>query len=467
MPQTLTIVRSIPWIDPVEAAGRLRGKGGLCFLDSAMFHDRLGRYSYVAADPYGVLKVSGGEVSWNGAAIDEAPLDAVSRRLGLFGQPIIEGLPPFQGGAIGYLSYEFGGLLEQLPAARTPRQGAMPQAELLFFDALCAFDHLEKRAWIVSTGLPEADGARRQARAVERAEEIERALRATPVPEGELPAIEREAWRSTFTRESYACAVGEAIEAILAGDIYQANISQRFTATLPEGFDAWAFYKRLRQINAAPFSAFIDRGDMAIASSSPERFLRVSGEEVETRPIKGTAPRASDPSEDEAHATALRRSEKDRAENLMIVDLLRNDLSRVCLPGTVMTPELCALETYAGVHHLVSVVTGRLQPGFGVADLMGAAFPGGSITGAPKIRAMEIISDIEQEQRGIYCGAIGYFGFNGESDTNIAIRTVLFQDGQASFQAGGGVTALSDPELEYQETLNKAERIFRAFEAPS
>ena len=254
---------------------------------------------------------------------------------------------------------------------------------------------------------------------------------------------------------------------ILEGDIFQANIAQRFRAACPARFDPLAFYERLRAINAAPFAAFLDFGDIAVASSSPERFLKVQGTRVETRPIKGTAPRSSDPAEDAKALGTLLASEKDRAENVMIVDLLRNDLSRVCRPHSVEVPVLCGPESYASVHHLVSVVTGELAPGKDALDLLAAAFPGGSITGAPKVRAMQIIAELERVPRGVYCGAIGYFGFDGAMDTNIAIRTVVFRNREASVHAGGGITLLSDPAAEYDETLAKVRRIFAAFETAS
>ncbi len=271
------------------------------------------------------------------------------------------------------------------------------------------------------------------------------------------------AWRSNFTRQAYERAVETVRDYIRAGDIYQANIAQRFTADLPAGFDPFALYRRLRETNPATFGAYQEFEGLTVASSSPERFVRLDGRHVETRPIKGTAKRLPDPAEDRAAAEGLAASAKDRAENVMIVDLLRNDLSRVCAPGSVAVPVLCGLETYAGVHHLVSVVTGTLRDGLDGLDLLEKTFPGGSITGAPKIRAMDIIAEIEGDAREIYCGAIGRIGFDGDLDTSIAIRTVFMDDREAVLQAGGGVTLLSEPGPEYDETLAKAERVFRAF----
>jgi para-aminobenzoate synthetase component 1 len=251
-------------------------------------------------------------------------------------------------------------------------------------------------------------------------------------------------------------------EYIVAGDIFQANLSQRFQAPLGEA--PFELYRRLRGRNPASFGAYLGFGDLAVLSASPERFLLFEEERrlVETRPIKGTRPRGLGPMHDAALGRALEESDKDRAENVMIVDLLRNDLSRVCRPGTVRVPELFALEQYPTVHHLVSTVVGELEAGADAVDLLRAAFPGGSITGAPKIRAMEIIAELEPTQRGVYCGSIGYLAPSGAMDTSIVIRTYLAKDGQVYFQAGGGIVADSDPEQEYRETLDKARALIDA-----
>ena len=267
--------------------------------------------------------------------------------------------------------------------------------------------------------------------------------------------------RSSFSREAYLEAVERVREYIFAGDIFQANLSQRLEAPLDE--PAWELYKRLRAINPAPFAAYIETGEATIMSASPERFLRVSTDRtVETRPIKGTSPRGIGPEHDAALGQALIESEKDRAENLMIVDLLRNDLSRVCVPGTVRVPELFLLENYPTVHHLVSTVVGVLPPKADAVDLLQASFPGGSITGAPKVRAMEIIAELEPSRRGVYCGSIGYLSVTGALDTNIVIRTYLALERRVYFSVGGGIVADSDPTAEYEETLTKARALIAA-----
>lgn len=447
--------------DPLAVVRSLTGLANLTFLDSAMRDPRLGRFSYVAADPFATFEVRNGVARWNGEALPGDPLDRLAEKLALYRQETVPGPAPFQGGAAGFFAYDFSRDLERLPepALSEPR---IPAVLLHFYDVVVSFDHVAARAFLVSTGWPEADPAAREERALARADVfLERIARPGAAPAG--PGGADLAWASNFTRESFADAVRRVVEYIRAGDIYQANIAQRFSATLPAGFDPRAFYERLRAVNPATFAAWLDYGDVKIASSSPERFLTVIGEEVETRPIKGTARRSPDAAVDAARAAELLASEKDRAENVMIVDLMRNDLSRVCRADSVKVPTLCGLESYASVHHLVSVVTGRLDVGRSVADLIRASFPGGSITGAPKIRAMEIITEIEGTARGVYCGSIGWIGFDGTMDTNIVIRTVTFRDGEAVFLAGGGITLLSDPYAEYQETLDKAERIFDAF----
>lgn len=265
--------------------------------------------------------------------------------------------------------------------------------------------------------------------------------------------------RSTFTGRGYLSAVQRVREYILAGDIFQANLSQRFEAPLEEA--PLAFYRRLRRENPAAFGAYLACDDVTVLSVSPERFLSLRGTQVETRPIKGTRPRGLGPMHDLALGRELAESEKDRAENVMIVDLLRNDLSRACLPGSVRVPELFTLEQHPTVLHLVSTVVGEIRPGVTAAGLLRATFPGGSITGAPKVRAMEIIAELEPTERGLYCGSIGYISLTGDMDSNIAIRTCVVRNGRIYFSGGGGIVADSDPEHEYHETLHKVQGIVR------
>jgi para-aminobenzoate synthetase component 1 len=451
-------------IDPLEpavAAGQLRRLGGLAFLDSAMRHGTLGRHSFVAAAPFASFTVDALGASLDGTRIPGPPLAALGALLERYRCKTIPGLPPFQGGAAGFIAYDFAHHLERL-AVPPDLDPTLPTIRFGLYDTVLAYDFVDNRAFLVSTGHPAGDAARK-ARAMERLAEFRKALAAPEPAPRSAPAAHLD-WRSNFFAGDYRAAIERVREYILAGDIYQANIAQTFQAALPDDFDSFALYRSLRQTNAAPFAAFLEYPDLAIASSSPERFLKLDGRTVEARPIKGTAKRSADPAEDRALAEALLGSDKDRAENVMIVDLMRNDLSRVCQADSVEVPVLCGLESYAAVHHLVSVVTGRLRAGATAADLLAATFPGGSITGAPKLRAMDIITEIERTAREAYCGSIGYLGFDGTMDLNIAIRTVSFRQNKARLSAGGGITVLSDPAAEYEETFTKAVKVFASFE---
>ena len=466
-----------PVPDPAWCCEQLAGLPYRLFLDSASTTTRLGRYSFLTADPFDVIERKG----------SSGALDDVRARLAPFHAEPIAGLPPFQGGAAGYIAYDWGLTLERLPAPRYDDL-ALPDVVLGIYDWVLAWDHVASRAWLISTGMPATDGPDRATRARARADEVRERLRversASDRPDQPDPVapvlldrplppsypVENGWWdssfelRSSFTHRDYLKAVARVREYIFAGDIFQANLSQRFEAPLLES--PWALYSRLRRRNPAPFAAFLETPDASVVSASPERFLHVDrGGFVETRPVKGTRPRGVGPEHDAALGQALAESAKDRAENLMIVDLMRNDLSRVCAPGTVRVSELFSLERYATVHHLVSTVVGHLEPGYDALHLLRAAFPGGSITGAPKLRAMEIIAELEPSQRSVYCGSIGYFSVTGDLDTSIAIRTAVVRDGRVYFGAGGGIVADSDPEQEYRETLDKARALIDALAA--
>jgi len=481
-----TVVELSEAPDPARCCEQLAGLPYRLFLDSATPGMRLGRYSFLTADPIAVIVSKGPRtqvISLHGSAVPAADGDVlaeVGARLEPHRREPIAGLPPFQGGAAGYLAYDWGRVLERLPESRFDDLG-LADAVLGIYDWVIAWDHTLSRAWLISTGLPETDPNARTRRAHERSagviEHLNRDVAIDAGRDAKLPwlppsggsaaapsyAVDSGWWdpqlevRSSFTHIAYLAAVRRVREYILAGDIFQTNLSQRFEAPLVE--PPWDLYLRMRRHNAAPFAAFFETPEVSIISASPERFLRVDvGGHVETRPIKGTMPRGFGPEHDGALGQALSESAKDRAENLMIVDLMRNDLSRVCRPGTVRVPELFALEHYATVHHLVSTVVGELAPERTALDLLRAAFPGGSITGAPKVRAMEIIAELEPSQRSVYCGSLGYFSVTGALDTSIAIRTVIApaNRGRVYFNAGGGIVADSDPEQEYRETLHKA-----------
>jgi para-aminobenzoate synthetase component 1 len=501
--RTLTIMSTVIELteapDPARCCEQLAGLPYRLFLDSAAPGARLGRYSFLTADPIAVVRSKGARTERLDAAVSgwrDLPGDVLAE-VGALLQPhrraAVDGLPPFQGGAAGYLAYDWGRVLERLPASRYDDL-ALPDAVLGIYDWVVAWDHQASRAWLISTGMPARDDDARARRSADRAAAVLQRLRGQ-VPEApHAPSVGHPfrgaplsgafttapsypvtgGWwdrrldvRSSFTRPAYLEAVARVREYILAGDIFQTNLSQRFEASLAE--DPWDLYRRMRTRNPAPFAAFFETPQVSIVSASPERFLRVDhGGKVETRPIKGTMPRGFGPEHDGALGQALSESAKDRAENLMIVDLMRNDLSRVCSPGTVRVPELFALEHYATVHHLVSTVVGELAPGRDALDLLRAAFPGGSITGAPKVRAMEIIAELEPSQRSVYCGSLGYYSVTGALDTSIAIRTVIAPADRhrVYFSAGGGIVADSDPEQEYRETLHKARGMIDALSVP-
>jgi para-aminobenzoate synthetase component 1 len=459
---TTVLAREIPWLEPLAAFEAVRELPWPVFLDSARVDGRLGRWSYVAAEPYLTLVSKDGRIVSGERTFTGDPFAALQRAMAHYRLDHDPALPlPFQTGTVGWFGYDLAHHLERLPHPAADDL-TFPDLSVGFYDTVLAFDGVARRAWLMSSGLPEltpqASMNRRRARADRFGDLLAHAAVPGPMPE---PAGEVRIG-SNFTRAAYETAVARVVEYILAGDIFQANLSQRFLAELPPWLDAWELYRRLRQRNPAPFAAFLDTGNMQIASASPERFLELRGRQVETRPIKGTRPRGRTPEEDKALGEELLASAKDRAENVMIVDLLRNDLSRVCRDHTVLTPEICVLESFATVHHLVSTVTGELRPGLDAVDLLRATFPGGSITGAPKIRAMEIIAELEPTARGPYCGAIGWLGADGWMDTSITIRTYAIKDGRVAFQAGGGIVADSDPAAEYDETLAKAKALLEA-----
>jgi para-aminobenzoate synthetase component 1 len=482
----------VPAPDPVRCCAALEGLPYRLFLDSASTVSRFGRHSFLAADPVAVVRSRGSGtecldlVNGTHRATSGDPLVALRELVAPHATAPVPGLPPFQGGAAGYVAYDWGLTLERLPAPRYDDLG-LPDLVIGLYDWVIAWDHEASRAWVISTGMPELSPDLRRARAAARAAFVKERISsvasfvphrspASPSPAHDrilAPShhVEPEWWppsfalKSSFTRAGYLNAVERVREYIFAGDIFQANLSQRFEVASAES--PWSFYTRLRERNAAPFAAFLDFPEVAVVSASPERFLRVDAERVvETRPIKGTRPRGVGPEHDAALGQALAESAKDRAENLMIVDLMRNDLSRVCAPGSVRVSDLFSLERYATVHHLVSTVVGTLAPGADAIDLLRAAFPGGSITGAPKLRAMEIIAELESSRRGVYCGSIGYWSVTGELDTSIAIRTAVLQDGRVYFSAGGGIVADSVPEQEYLETLDKARAMIDALAEP-
>ena len=457
----------IPMPDAEAVFLRLASLPHCLFLDSAMRLENLGRYSFVCADPFEYIETKPRQRN----ELDE--LETAWQQL--VGEEQVEtlaGLPPFQGGAAGLFSYDLGYSLESLPK---PNQDEfeVPSMAVGFYDVVVAFDHFEQRAWLISQGLPEKEPLARANRALERAAFFQQILSAPVSPRREKQGENqiapdqlaeqfeiRGSLTSNFSKEQYLEAVQKCIDYIYAGDIFQVNLSHRLLH--PATADSVDLYMRLRHRNPATFAGYFATDEFEIVSASPERFLQVRNSVVEARPIKGTRARILVPEADLYAAEELRRSEKDRAENIMIVDLLRNDMSSVCEPDSIFVSELCRLEVYQFVQHLVSVVEGRLRNDKTPFDLIRQAFPGGSITGAPKVRAMEIIAELEPTARGPYCGSLGYIEFDGTMDLSILIRTITAGKGWWQFPVGGGIVAQSNPEREYVETWEKATGMLRA-----
>ena len=464
--QTVPLVQELhPAPDSVAAFQNLSHLPHCLFLDSAMRQPQSGRYSFIAADPF----------AWLSTTADQTDgLAVLSSMLSGLATATVPEVPPFQGGAAGLFAYDLNRSLEAIPQPRID-EFQVPSLAIGLYDVVVAFDHQLQRAWVISQGFPETDHAARRSRAADRLQQFQAILSrecVQPVPDrGERPIDRAELGpqfhvaddpqlTSNFCKADYLQTVQRSIDYIFAGDIFQVNLAQRLL--YPAQSDARSLYLRLRQRNPAPFAGYFNLGPFQVVSASPERFLACRDGWVETRPIKGTRQRIRSPEADLFSGNDLISSEKDRAENVMIVDLLRNDLSRVCDPESVQVTQLCALEIYQFVQHLVSTVKGRLSDGTGALDLVRASFPGGSITGAPKIRAMEIIAELEPNARGAYCGSLGYVGFDGAMDLSILIRTVTAGRGWWQIPVGGGIVAQSVPEKEYDETWHKAHGILRA-----
>ena len=461
----LPLVATLPAeLTPVEVFRRLSHLPHVIFFDSANQNDTIGRYSFVAADPF----------QWFTSADATDPLAKLEEAWQNFPAETVANLPPFQGGVAGLLGYELASTLENIPAAGI-EDFSVPTLAAGLYDVVFAFDHAKKQAWILSQGFPEIDPLARKELAEKRLRQAQRWLVETPSPVSCSSKTQADISSqdiaeqfdvglgevtSSLSADAYRSMIERAIEYIHAGDIFQVNLAQRLLA--PARASSLDLYLQLRQKNAAPYAGYFDLGDWQICSTSPECFLTLRNRDVETRPIKGTRGRSGQPEADLYAGDELLLSEKDRSENVMIVDLLRNDLSRVCTPDSVHVAQLCQVETFAYVKHLVSIVRGTLQSDANPFDLLRACFPGGSITGAPKIRAMEIIAELEPTTRGAYCGSLAYLGFDGQMDSNILIRTVTTGRGWWQMPVGGGIVAQSTPDDEYRETWHKARGMLQA-----
>jgi para-aminobenzoate synthetase component 1 len=448
---------SIPYPrDPAALFAPLAGSPWAVWLDSGRPVARSGRYDIFSAHP----------LAW---LVTEAGVTRVGRRDGteqrISGDPLrllrellgparpSEGALPFDGGALGYFGYDLG--RHWLPLGRPAQPDGMPDMAVGLYDWAVVVDHLARQAWWVGRGTAAT-------RAWESWGPGWLAPGEDTVASGDGYGLAAGLMRDTSAAQ-YRAAFARIQRYIRDGDCYQVNYAQRFRAAFAGS--PWSAYVALRSMNPAPYGAYLNLPFGQVLSSSPEQFLALQGRTVVTRPIKGTRPRQADAAADARSRADLAASDKDRAENLMIVDLLRNDLGRVCRPGSIRVPQLFNVESFATVHHLVSTVTGELADGRDALDLLGASFPGGSITGAPKLRAMQIIDELEPAARGVYCGAIGWLGTTGAMDSSIAIRTLVIQNGEVRYWAGGGIVADSDADAEYQESLDKAAAFFRLFAA--
>jgi len=452
------LVKEIPYRDPQEYFYLFSKDNKVVFLDSAdalLSPGETNRYSYMAMDPF-FHEVMRGPCA--------NPFEGLKKHLTPFYLDTLPELPPFQGGLAGFFSYDLCQDLQNIPCDKN--QTSSIKYAVGLYDVVISFDHQKKQAWIVSCGFPELNPFLRETKARLRLELFSSLLEKIP---SHFPfedfyhlTIPLEEIHRSFTKKTYMEAVKKVIQYITAGDIFEANLSQRFFTSLNDPWTAYALYCKLRILNPAPFAAYLRFDDLSLMSASPERFIQLHQGRVETRPIKGTRPRDENPLLDELYASQLKNSKKDHKENTMIVDLMRNDLSRVCKEETVKVLKWCELEHFKTVHHLISVITGHLKPEFHAMDLLNATFPGGSITGAPKIRAMEIIHELEPHPRGPYCGSMGFVGFDGNMDTSIIIRTFIMEGQALYYQTGGAVVYDSSPEEEYMETLHKARALTRA-----
>ncbi len=463
------VARALPsdCLTPVMVFRRMRRPGAEAFLlESVEGGESVARYTFLGVDPSARLTVRSGRTTVERGgrleSIDGAPLEILEglvRRDGFVPDPE---LPPLARGAVGYLTYDAVRIFEAIPD-RHPREGEIPDALFLLFDAVVAFDHPRQRVLLLTT--IDATGRSVEAavaEAVERLDRLEVGLRAPEPPAARRAGGPAAAFHPTMPRERFINAVAQTREAIAAGEVYQAVVSQRWTGR-PD-IDPFDVYRALRTLNPSPYLYYLETREASILGSSPEMLVRCRNQEVETRPIAGTVPRGKTPAEDECLAASLLADPKERAEHVMLVDLARNDLGRVCEIGSVRVARYAAVEKFSHVQHLVSEVRGRLREGAGAAEAIAACFPAGTLTGAPKIRAMELIDALESSRRGIYGGAVGYFDSSGNCDLAIAIRTAVVEKGRWSVQAGAGIVADSVAEKEYAEAEAKAAALFRSIE---
>ncbi|MFA4967742.1 MAG: anthranilate synthase component I [Candidatus Margulisiibacteriota bacterium] len=438
---------------PVSAYKKIEGKNSF-LLESVEGGENIARYSFIGANPVKVFKSKKGK----------DPFPELKKFISQFKPVKIAGVPRFHGGLVGYMSYDIVRFIEKIPD-KNPDALKLPDLQFMLTDTILAFDHVKHKILIISNAHVTGNPEKAYKEAVKKIEALEKKLR-KPLKstEFEIPAASKKELKveSNFSQGEFEATVNKAKEYIFAGDIIQVVPSQRFSTKFKG--DEFDVYRILRTINPSPYMYYLKFDDVKIAGSSPEVMVRLEGDEAVIRPIAGTRPRGIDEAEDKKMADDLLASEKEKAEHIMLVDLARNDLGRVCEPKSVKVTKMMSIEKYSHVMHIVSNVVGMLKKGMDAFDLLKASFPAGTVSGAPKVRAMEIIDELENVRRGPYAGAIGYFSFSGEMDTCITIRTILFLKGRAYVQAGGGVVADSDPEAEYKETQNKAKGMLKAIE---
>jgi len=453
---------------PVTAFRKLHTGGYGFLLESAEGGERWSRFSYIATDPAAVVEARGRNirVRWRDGRASEHPgvdpLSFVRDLLGRYRVPCVPGLPPLTGGLVGYVAYDAVRWIERLPNP-PPDDLGMPDMVFLLVDTLVAFDNRQQRVLLVTHAevTNDAVSADQRRTAERRLEDLAARLdRPAPAMPARFRAAEPRPVTSTLSPQAFCGLVERAKEYIRDGDIIQVVLAQRFSH--PTTATAFDVYRCLRAINPSPYLTHLELGDLAIVSASPEVLVRLEDGRMMVRPIAGTHPRAASPEEDDRLAAALLADPKERAEHVMLLDLGRNDVGRVALPGTVRVTEQFVIERYSHVMHIVSNVEGRVAPGFDAIDALRAAFPAGTLSGAPKVRAMEIIDELEPRRRGIYGGAIGYFGFSGSMDMAITIRTALIKDGMVHVQAGAGIVADSDPTSEHEECVRKARAVLTA-----
>jgi anthranilate synthase component I len=454
-------------LTPVSAFLKIAEHSDYAFLlESVEGGEQVGRYSFLGKDPFLILRGRLGETTIERAGattvVDTPFIDMLRELMNGFQSPFVPGLPRFTGGAVGYLGYAAAGWFEPAVAGAV-QSGDGDEAGFMLFDTVLAFDHVQHRILLIANAriAGEEDLRSLYQFACAKIEFLERELeRALSMPRStSTGALDL---KSNVTQAQFEAVVRKAKEHIAAGDIYQVVLSQRFSAEI--GVDPFTVYRALRHVNPSPYMFFVRMGGRSIVGSSPEMLVRVEGRRAETHPIAGTRPRGRTDEEDQRLGDELKRNEKERAEHVMLVDLGRNDLGRVCSYGSVRVPTFMTLERYSHVMHLVSIVEGQLADDRDRLDALVACFPAGTVSGAPKVRAMQIISELETTPRGIYAGAVGYLDFAGNLDFCITIRTILLERGHASIQAGGGIVADSNPTAEYEETKHKARAMVRALE---